>query len=275
MPYTIPRGVERKVAGTEYYPEAIRHILKRGFTSKTAELRREPNNPYDPNALAVWIDGRQVGYISARMAEEYSPIIDRKFNGKRCLAYICALHQDPGGDWVLTLDMAWPSAFFRPDAPQALYAEEVRGSITPIIGDWMEASLNPDVGAGRNSAPTTKKKTNQPKQQKPARTDQPHKSTPPPRQASPMDPVNPHGLLAGDSGSSPAGPPQEKVPGRGTGWKVFAIICWVFALSIFVEPIGGTLWLIFGFLSWWRYRVKRRRWEAWTQQRRDDGGAHA
>lgn len=33
-----------------------------------AELRHEPNNEYDPNAQAVYIDGLQVGYLSQREA---------------------------------------------------------------------------------------------------------------------------------------------------------------------------------------------------------------
>ena len=28
-----------------------------------AVLRREPNNPFDPSAVGVWIDGKHVGYI--------------------------------------------------------------------------------------------------------------------------------------------------------------------------------------------------------------------
>ncbi|WP_124895792.1 hypothetical protein [Microbacterium sp. Y-01] len=33
-----------------------------------AELRREPTNEVDPNAVEVWIDGRPVGYVEASEA---------------------------------------------------------------------------------------------------------------------------------------------------------------------------------------------------------------
>jgi len=40
-------------------------------------LRREPDNPQDPNAVAVFREnGDQVGYLSASVAEELAPLLD-------------------------------------------------------------------------------------------------------------------------------------------------------------------------------------------------------
>lgn len=42
-----------------------------------AELRREPKNAYDKNAVKVIIDGKHVGYVSRRLALELAPRMDR------------------------------------------------------------------------------------------------------------------------------------------------------------------------------------------------------
>ena len=38
-------------------------IFEYDFEPKNVELRPEPENEYDPNAVAVWVDGYQVGYV--------------------------------------------------------------------------------------------------------------------------------------------------------------------------------------------------------------------
>lgn len=38
-----------------------------------AVLVAEDNNPYDPNAVAVWIDGLRVGHLSRENAQRYRP----------------------------------------------------------------------------------------------------------------------------------------------------------------------------------------------------------
>jgi hypothetical protein len=42
-----------------------------------AELRPEPDNPYDANAVAVLVDGHKVGHLSKTNALAYRNIIDR------------------------------------------------------------------------------------------------------------------------------------------------------------------------------------------------------
>ncbi len=59
-----------KAVGESHYQTALLSIC-RGYRRDSqevecdAEIRREPSNPFDTNAVAVWIDGRQVGYLSA------------------------------------------------------------------------------------------------------------------------------------------------------------------------------------------------------------------
>jgi len=60
-----------RAAGTDHYQDAIwtavdgaKSELKRSLRVRTlAMLVPEPRNPHDPNAVAVFIDGRHVGYV--------------------------------------------------------------------------------------------------------------------------------------------------------------------------------------------------------------------
>lgn len=66
-----------------------------------AELRPEPDNPYDPNAVAVLIDGRQVGYLARADAARMVEAINRLgSDGKpvTCAGSIRGGWRRPGGD---------------------------------------------------------------------------------------------------------------------------------------------------------------------------------
>lgn len=86
---TGPKTVSHKVAGTSYRQEALlamgeknpdynltkKELLKRwpegvtvyeyNFHPQKAELVPEPDNPHDPKAIKVLVDGVHVGYIKA------------------------------------------------------------------------------------------------------------------------------------------------------------------------------------------------------------------
>ncbi len=52
------------------------------LTETRAALVSEPDNPYDPNAVAVWIDGRYpVGHLPRHLATEYSSRLERLERG--------------------------------------------------------------------------------------------------------------------------------------------------------------------------------------------------
>lgn len=55
-----------------------RQALIRRYASPgaVAELRREADNPYDSNAVAVFVRGRQIGYLRAEVAERMARLID-------------------------------------------------------------------------------------------------------------------------------------------------------------------------------------------------------
>ena len=41
------------------------------------ELIREPENPHDKNAISVWFDQEKVGYLSADLVADLSPLFDK------------------------------------------------------------------------------------------------------------------------------------------------------------------------------------------------------
>ena len=56
------------------------------YPGKFLQLRREPDNPYDANSIAViGPDSRMLGYICREIASEYAPLLD---NGKRVRAVV-------------------------------------------------------------------------------------------------------------------------------------------------------------------------------------------
>ena len=62
------------VVGGEYVPKDSQRVpTGAGFT---VELRREPTNPHDKNAIAVLHKGRKIGYFGAGRAVDYAPLID-------------------------------------------------------------------------------------------------------------------------------------------------------------------------------------------------------
>jgi hypothetical protein len=42
----------------------------------TVELVREPHNEYDPNAIAVYVEGEQVGFLSSEEAVSMASLMD-------------------------------------------------------------------------------------------------------------------------------------------------------------------------------------------------------
>ena len=58
-----------RVVGTSHYQDALLELSGRQGdeeirVEKVAIFVREPDNPHDPNAIAIHIDGRLVGYLA-------------------------------------------------------------------------------------------------------------------------------------------------------------------------------------------------------------------
>lgn len=63
----------------------IQNILPELEDGSKLNFTREPNNPYDTNAIKVICDYQYIGYIKAELAEEIAPIMD---SGKELKGYI-------------------------------------------------------------------------------------------------------------------------------------------------------------------------------------------
>ncbi len=63
----------------------------------TYELLREPDNPYDPNAIRVVIGPYYMGYIPKEVSKELAPLIDA---GQGFLAEFVQRNESPAHDVV-------------------------------------------------------------------------------------------------------------------------------------------------------------------------------
>src|SRR5215218_1561776 len=69
-----------EVVGEASYQDNLRRIV-RGHGSPDDRVRvevyailvAEPDNPYDPNAISVWVQGLKAGYLSREDARRYWP----------------------------------------------------------------------------------------------------------------------------------------------------------------------------------------------------------
>jgi hypothetical protein len=63
------------IVGMNYIKtEAIVAALQPGHA---VTLVREPTNPFDPNAVAVWVDGQRVGYLPKKQNAALAAFIDQ------------------------------------------------------------------------------------------------------------------------------------------------------------------------------------------------------
>lgn len=61
------------------------------------DLHREPDNPYDKNAVWVGFGPFKLGYIPTALAQQISPLLDA---GKKLVAVFVSLNQSPYHDTV-------------------------------------------------------------------------------------------------------------------------------------------------------------------------------
>jgi len=77
---------ETPVLGTGYIPGAL-SFCQTLPVGTPVKLVREPDNPYDPFAIAVFVDGRHIGYIPNKgysCSECWGPVDIRLFVCKKC-----------------------------------------------------------------------------------------------------------------------------------------------------------------------------------------------
>jgi HIRAN domain len=81
-----------RVVGTSHYQDAMLELAPREAdeairVEKVAVLVPEPDNPHDPNAIAVHIDGRLVGYLSREENVRWKDVVaDNEIAGEAMIA---------------------------------------------------------------------------------------------------------------------------------------------------------------------------------------------
>jgi hypothetical protein len=113
-------GLEVDVVGESHYQDALTAIVggKRPESVRIptqATLVPEPDNPYDPNAVAVYIDGRKVGHLPRLAAQAFAPVGRRLAEQQQvgaCSATITGGWDRGDGDtghFGVILDLAHPN----------------------------------------------------------------------------------------------------------------------------------------------------------------------
>jgi hypothetical protein len=100
------------IVGESYCRDALLRIAaRRGGVPVhcNADLVFEPTNPYDPNAVAVLIDGLKVGYLSREHAAEYGRVLASLDCAGKTVRGLPALIA--GTDFIgVKLGLVWPLA---------------------------------------------------------------------------------------------------------------------------------------------------------------------
>jgi len=109
---------QRSIVGESFYQENLEEIAG-GKHEQSAEiivrveLRRTPNNPYDSNAVGVFVEDLQVGNLSREDAKIMGAfLISEGVASAQCLGTIIGgwKRKDSEGHFGLELDIAWPPA---------------------------------------------------------------------------------------------------------------------------------------------------------------------
>lgn len=57
-------------------------------------IEREPSNKYDPNAIKVLVDGRQIGYIGKDFSSILAPMMDNEFRSFTAMIKDCGEYKN-------------------------------------------------------------------------------------------------------------------------------------------------------------------------------------
>jgi hypothetical protein len=107
-------AIDIEVAGEAYHLDAFTRLFAAagrplgGVVIRNATLIPEPTNPYDRNAVAVYIDGLHVGYVPAEDAPRIQPIAfahNRSGRHLTVLARVWACCED--GDWSARVTLSF------------------------------------------------------------------------------------------------------------------------------------------------------------------------
>lgn len=144
-----------EAVGESYYQDALARVCG-GKTYDghqhpcIATLVPEPHNPYDRNAVGIYVDGQKVGHLSRSDAAAYQPLLARLANDGvvgTCTAMIVGGWDRGAGDeghFGIRLDLA-PPEWAHPDDPRPVPAT----TASPRAGVRTGQSSSPRLDVGK------------------------------------------------------------------------------------------------------------------------------
>lgn len=63
--------------GAAFRPQEAKDIVKALAIGEALEARRDPENEFDPNAIALYSQDQHLGFIERGLAEELAPLMDK------------------------------------------------------------------------------------------------------------------------------------------------------------------------------------------------------
>ena len=147
----LPAGDVQDVVGESHYQAALEAICggkgeEASDIEKWAHVIPEPDNPYDRNAVAVYIEGQKIGYLPRADAAPYAVLLGHIWSRYHCRGVCRArisggwkrVHeQKSGGTWTdegsfgVTLALAAPEHVERQVELHRLSAEEMAAGPPP------------------------------------------------------------------------------------------------------------------------------------------------
>src|ERR1700736_4152613 len=91
-------GFNTKVVGVSF--EGRQDIVAGLAPGAALELRRQPDNPHDPNAIGVWYGALQLGFLKRPIAARVAPHVDA---GERYSAHVTAVTGGGARSWGSTV----------------------------------------------------------------------------------------------------------------------------------------------------------------------------
>ena len=95
------KNVELKVVGVTFKnddgssrADKIIEIATNGKENCKVELEREPKNQYDPNAIKVLADGKQIGYIGKDFSGILAQMMDNEFRSFTAVIKDCGEYKN-------------------------------------------------------------------------------------------------------------------------------------------------------------------------------------
>jgi len=85
-----------KVAGVSFRRKELDELYEKDWNKVKVEIKEEPENKFDPNAIAIYADNVHIGYISAIVVQPVKQLIKQGHNYECALIYVTNGHRGKG-----------------------------------------------------------------------------------------------------------------------------------------------------------------------------------